>query len=78
MLETIMSTLGWIGTGLVLVGYYLNANKYVSSWLTWFTGNTCILIYSCYLEAWPMVALNAFLLCMNVYGYRKWKYSDGQ
>ena len=52
--------------------YALNANKYVSSWLTWFSGNTCILIYSCYLGAWPMVVLNAFLLCMNVYGYVKW------
>ena len=76
MVETLMSTLGWVGTGLVLVGYYLNANKYVSSWITWFSGNTCILIYSCYLGAWPMVVLNAFLLCMNVYGYIKWRSDD--
>ena len=49
MPEISIEWLGWIATMLLLVGYYLNANKYVSSWLTWFTGNTCILIYSCYL-----------------------------
>ena len=76
MIETIMSTLGWMGTGLVLVGYYLNANKYVSSWLTWFSGNTMILIYSFYIEAFPMVVLNIFLLCMNTYGYIKWVKSE--
>ena len=72
MIETIMTGLGWLGTGLVLVGYYLNANKYVSSWIIWFSGNTCVLIYSFYIGAFPMVVLNIFLLCMNVYGWVKW------
>jgi len=67
-----ITILGWIGTGLVLFGYYLNANKYVSSWVSWFIGNTLILIYSFYINAFPTVILNIFLLCMNVYGYIKW------
>jgi len=76
MLEIITSILGWVGTGLVLVGYYLNANKYVSSWIAWFSGNLMILLYSFYIEAYPMVVLNIFLLCMNVYGYMKWVKSE--
>ena len=31
----VMERLGWLGASLVLFGYYLNANQYISSWLVW-------------------------------------------
>jgi len=27
--------LGWLGAGLVIFGYYLNANQNISSWVIW-------------------------------------------
>jgi len=27
--------IGWLGAGLVIFGYYLNANEYILSWLVW-------------------------------------------
>ena len=30
--------IGWIGAGLVIFGYYLNANEYIASWRVWIAG----------------------------------------
>ena len=65
--------IGWIGTGLILLGYYLNANKKTSSWITWFIGNISMLIYSLGINAWPQVVLAIVLIILNVYGYLNWK-----
>jgi tetratricopeptide (TPR) repeat protein len=40
--------LGWIGASLVVFGYYLNANMYVSSWLVWTVGNVLYWMADCY------------------------------
>ena len=67
-----MEIIGWIGTGLILLGYYLNANKKTSSWIVWFTGNTSMLLYSLNIMAWPQFALALALMILNVYGWINW------
>ena len=72
MLETIMSTLGWIGTGLVLVGYYLNANKFSECWVVWVIGNIFVGI-DCYKKEANAAALMSFVIVLvNIYGYISW------
>ena len=44
--------IGWIGAGLVIFGYYLNANEYIASWLIWIVGNIMVGIYSIYKKAY--------------------------
>lgn len=64
--------LGWIGALFVLVGYYLNANQMISSWLVWVVGNTLIGIYCLKKEAYPTAAMSFALVILNIYGYLNW------
>ena len=68
-----INLLGWIATTLILLGYYLNAKQDTSSWIVWFVGNLCMLVYSLLIQAGPQVGLAIALLCLNVYGYIEWK-----
>ena len=68
----IVERVGWIGAGLVMFGYYLNANEYVSSWLVWLVGNLFVAGYSAYKKAWPTVAMSLIITIMNIYGFYKW------
>ena len=70
--DKICSRVGWIGATLVVAGYYLNANHYVSSWIVWFVGNLCVAGYSAHRKAWPTVAMSVIIAIMNLYGYFKW------
>ena len=40
--------IGWIGAGLVIFGYYLNANEYIDSWLVRIAGYIMVCVYSVY------------------------------
>ena len=71
-----MEVLGWIATGLILIGYYLNANKLISSWLSWFVGNFLMVLYSLSIEAWPQLVLAIALMGLNIYGYINWIKKD--
>ena len=64
--------LGWIGALFVLLGYYLNANQMISSWLVWVVGNTLIGIYCLKKEAYPTAAMSFALVILNIYGYLNW------
>ena len=64
--------IGWLGAGLVLFGYYLNANHCLSSWLVWIVGNLCVAGYSTYKKAWPTAAMSIIIVIMNIYGFYKW------
>ena len=64
--------LGWIGALFVLVGYYLNANQMISSWLVWVVGNTLIGIYCLKKEAYPTAVMSFVLVILNIYGYFNW------
>ncbi len=73
MPEINIEWLGWIATALLLVGYYLNANKNIISWFFWFFGNTIMLIYAMLIQSYSVAFLSVFLMGMNIYGYISWK-----
>ena len=61
--------IGWIGAGLVIFGYYLNANGYITSWLIWIAGNIMVGVYSVYKKAYSTAIMSFILTIMNIYGY---------
>jgi len=63
---------GWLGAGMVIFGYYLNANEYIASWLIWMVGNTMVGIYSLYKKAYSTTAMSFMITMMNIYGYIRW------
>ena len=65
--------LGWIGFGFVLLGYYLNANMYVSCWLVWAVGNLCVGKYCLDKEAYAAATMSFVLIFLNIYGYFSWR-----
>ena len=72
MSEINIEWLGWTATALLLVGYYLNANKNIISWFFWFFGNTIMLVYAILIQSYSVAFLSVFLMGMNVYGYMRW------
>jgi hypothetical protein len=68
----VIERIGWLGAGLVIFGYYLNANCYVSSWVVWTIGNLCVAGYSAHKKAWPTLVMSIIITIMNIYGYFKW------
>ena len=68
----IIDLIGWIGFLFIIAGYYLNAKKYINCFFIWGVGNIIYIIYGYILNAIPIIAMSAFLLCMNVYGYYSW------
>ena len=73
MSEINIEWLGWAATALLLVGYYLNANKKIASWFFWFFGNTIMLVYAILIQSYSVAFLSVFLMGMNIYGYISWK-----
>ena len=69
----VFDIIGWLGTICILFGYYLNAQKYNSSWVVWFLGNLFMLVYSISISANPQVLLAIVLMGLNVYGYINWR-----
>jgi hypothetical protein len=66
------SWLGWLGAVLVILGYYLNANMCVLSWLVWMVGNSLVAWYSWHKEAYPTAVMSVVILIMNIYGWISW------
>ena len=64
--------IGWLGAGLVIFGYYLNANEDILSWLVWMAGNTMVGIYCIYKKAYSTAAMSFIITIMNIYGYISW------
>ena len=73
MSEINIEWLGWAATMLLLIGYYLNANKKISSWFFWFFGNTIMLVYAILIQSYSVAFLSVFLMGMNIYGYIAWR-----
>jgi|TARA_Y100000310_G_C20655734_1_gene801874 hypothetical protein len=65
--------LGWVATILLLIGYYLNANKQISSWAFWFVGNATMFVYALLITSYSIACLSIFLMGLNIYGYVSWK-----
>jgi len=70
--EKINHILGWVGTLLILLGYYLNANMYVSSWIVWAVGNLFVGKYCLDRGAYPTAVMSFVLIILNIYGYLNW------
>ena len=64
--------LGWIGTVLVLYGYYLNAHMNDLCWIIWVVGNIMVGIYCIEKRAYATAVMSFALVIMNVYGYLNW------
>ena len=58
--------LGWIATAILLIGYYLNAKKYISSFIIWFIGNALMGIYAYVIESFSVVALSIVLMVLKL------------
>ena len=67
--------LGWVSTVILLIGYYLNAKKLLSSWCFWVIGNTGMLIYALLIQSYSVAFLSIILIGMNIYGYISWKHN---
>ena len=64
--------LGWVGAALVILGYYLNANKFAECWPVWIIGNILVAL-DCYRKsAYPAASMSIIITVMNVYGYLSW------
>ena len=63
---------GGLGVGLVLLGYYLNANQHLSAWGTWIVGNLCVASYCFHKKAYSTGVMSLVIVLMSVYGYLKW------
>jgi hypothetical protein len=68
--------IGWIGTVMIIFGYYFNAKKIKNCFIIWGLGNVAFLIYAYLIEAPPQIAISAFVIGMNVYGYRQWSLDE--
>ena len=64
--------IGWLEAGLVIFGYYLNANEYILSWLVWLMGNAMVGTYSIHKKAYSTAAMSFIIMIMNIYGYLRW------
>jgi nicotinamide riboside transporter PnuC len=64
--------LGWLGAALVILGYYLNANKFSECWGIWIMGNIFVGI-DCYKkEAYSAASMSFIIVLVNIYGYISW------
>ena len=66
------TAVGWLGAILVIIGYYLNANEHITSWIVWMVGNALVAVYSIYKKAYSTAAMSFIIMLMNIYGYMRW------
>ena len=71
--ENMVETIGWLATGLLLVGYYLNAKKRIISWPVWAMGNSAMFLYAHLIDSQSVMFLSFVLIILNIYGYFSWK-----
>jgi|TARA_Y100000992_G_C20823339_1_gene285895 hypothetical protein len=68
--------IGWIGTVMIIFGYYFNAKKIKTCFIIWGLGNVAFLIYAILIDAPPQIAISIFVIVMNVYGFKEWSKDD--
>jgi nicotinamide mononucleotide transporter len=64
--------IGWIGFLLALVGCIVNAKKSLWCWPIWLGSNACWLAVAVPSHQWPLVAMEATFVLINLYGWREW------
>tara|TARA_R100001509_G_scaffold160740_1_gene128943 strand:- start:263 stop:487 length:225 start_codon:yes stop_codon:yes gene_type:complete len=61
--------LGWLSTGLVLVGYILNAkNKRLAAMIAWSVGDIGWVTYDLFIDNISHMVLSLVIISINVYG----------
>lgn len=61
--------LGWLGTSLILLGYFLNAKaRYYAAMMVWIIGDIVWISYDVVREIYPHLALSSIVIFINVYG----------
>ena len=70
-----IETLGWISTGLVLLGYIMNARQLtIYAMIAWIIGDTGWIIYDFFIDNLSHLVLSLVIIAINVYGIiRIWK-----
>ena len=71
--DRVIDIIGWLGFTLIIIGYFFNAKKKLYCFFFWGFGNLVYVFYGFVIDAFPMMAMSAFVLFMNVYGYMNWK-----
>ena len=61
--------LGWLSTGLVLVGYILNAkNKRLAAMIAWSVGDIGWVTYDLFIDNISHMVLSLVIISINAYG----------
>ena len=70
-----IEALGWISTGLVLLGYICNARGNSKlAMITWIVGDTGWITYDFFIDNISHLVLSLIIIAINVYGIiRIWK-----
>ena len=64
--------LGWIGTVLVLIGYWANSNlRHRLAMTTWIAGDVIWITYDVFIENWSHMVLSSVIIGINIYGIYK-------
>lgn len=67
-----LDILGWIATSLVLIGYWLNANKQsFRAMCIWIVGDILWITYDTIRGIYPHLGLSCFIITLNIYGIYK-------
>jgi len=63
-----LDLIGWAGTGLVLLGYLLNARrKHIAACAVWIVGDVAWIIYDIEREIYPHLGLSSVIILINLY-----------
>ena len=64
--------LGWVGTVLVLIGYWANSNlRHRLAMTTWVAGDVIWITYDVFIENWSHMVLSSVIIGINIYGIYK-------
>ena len=64
--------LGWVGTVLVLIGYWANSNlRHRLAMTTWIAGDVIWITYDVFIENWSHMVLSLVIIGINIYGIYK-------
>ena len=67
-----IEVLGWIGTLLVLIGYWANSNsQHRLAMTTWIAGDIIWITYDIFIENWSHMVLSSVIIGINIYGIYK-------
>lgn len=67
-----IEVLGWVGTLLVLIGYWANSNsQHRLAMTTWIAGDVLWITYDIFIENWSHMVLSLVIIGINVYGIYK-------